>query len=221
MSWILIKRGAEHVWRCTSYTDLRSLEINNLAEWGQPFSPYQPQFNHDFYDKHVNFEKVIVEMPQSEVMIRGYGGTIEPQEFPVVAKFLAGEIQLKDGTYSFQDLLKAGLVTAKERFLKKSLYGRGNPGAIDAADAAYVHGSVGFALMATSTFVVVGKQRTINAEIGALDDNWDFESGDSLANFLNPVVEALVGPGNNNLKKPIQIRFFGSGVLRVKASTTN
>jgi hypothetical protein len=221
MSWSLIKQGTNYIWRCTSYTDLRSLEINNLAEWGQPFNPYQPKFNHEFDSKNVNFSRVIVEMPQNEVMLRGYGRSIEPQDFPLIERFLAGGIQLKDGTYRFQDLVNAGLAVSKDRYIKTNLYGRGDSGAIDSTEAAYVHGSVGFALMSGTSFVVLGKQRTASAEIGALDDNWDFESGNLVASLLNPLVEALVGPSNYNLQKPIKIKFFGTGIVRIKSSTVN
>jgi hypothetical protein len=218
MSWSLIRQGSNYVWRCTFYTDLRSLEINNLAEWGQPFNPYQQKFNHDFDSKHVNFSRVIVEMPQTEVMIKGYGRSVQPTDFAVVKNFLSGQMKIGDGTYRFQSLVNAGLASAKDRYMKANLYGRGDSGEIDSAEAAYIHGSVGFALMSGTSFVVLGKQRTVNAEIGALDDNWDFESGNLIASALNPLVDALIGPSNYNLQKPIKIVFFGAGVIRSASS---
>jgi hypothetical protein len=32
------------VWRCSLYTDLNYAEINNFAEYGCPFSPYEKGF---------------------------------------------------------------------------------------------------------------------------------------------------------------------------------
>lgn len=209
MGWTLRKDiDGTQVWRCTKYTDLNYAEINNLAEYGSPVSPYERGFDHDLVP---DFKKITVEMPQSEVMNHGFGKMASLSMFPVVRRFLNDTLQIPFGTYSFNDLVKAQFARRQDRFHATNLYTSQAQGGISAADAAYIYGTVGFALMKSSQFTYSEKSRDVRAEIGALDDNWDFNSGTGVAQVLNPLVAATVGPDHYNLEAPIIIRFIGPG----------
>jgi hypothetical protein len=209
MSWTLDKTTG--VWKCTRYSDLNYAEINNLAEYGEPMSPYEPGFDQNF---EPDFDNVIVEMPQLEVMTHGYGHNIKAESFPVVERFLKGKITIPPGTYRFADLVRRKVVVEKDRWIRSNLYGWGGygitAGDIDPLDAAYIHGTVSFALMRGTRFTVAKSLRRVDAEIGAGDDNWDFDSN-TIPRFVNAAVAAIFGPDHYNLTKPIQIRFRGPG----------
>lgn len=230
------------VWRCTLYSDLQYAEINNFAEYGQPFSPYQRGYDHN----HVpDFGNIVIEMSQSEVMTKGYGANITALDFPLVNHFLDNGVMMGDspympqfiergadallsavgaipqlpiGAYSLGNLIDARAARNQDRFISTNLYGWGSygiaAGSISAADAAYIHGTVSFALRRNSTFIVSSTERRVEAEIGAGDDNWDFNSS-----TINPVVNAavatLAGPDHYNLTAPIRIQFRGRGKLMV------
>lgn len=209
MGWTLRKEAdGTQVWRCTRYRDLNYAEINNLAEYGSPFSPYEKGYDHDL---DPDFKNIIVEMPQSEVMNNGFGKMANLGMFPVVKRFLNNSLSIPFGTYGFDDLVRLRFATAKERRYATNLYTTSAPGDIGAGDAAYIYGTIGFSLMRSSQFTYSEKMREVNIEIGALNDNWDFESGTGIAKALNPLVAATVGPDHYNLEAPITIRFLGSG----------
>lgn len=97
MGWTLDKKSG--IWKCSQYSDLQYAEIVNFAEHGEPFSPYEPGFDQDFTP---DFSKVIIEMPQSEVMNNGYGKLVQATDFPVVGRLLNDTLTLKYGQYSLQ-----------------------------------------------------------------------------------------------------------------------
>lgn len=70
--------------------------------------------------------------------------------------------------------------------------------------------TVSFALMRHTVFVVTSTERRVDTEIGAGDDNWDFNSS-TVPSVVNGTVAALVGPDHYNLTGPIKIRFRGVG----------
>jgi hypothetical protein len=220
MGWTLDK--ATGVWKCTQYSDLQYAEITNLAEYGEPFSPYEPGFDQTFVP---DFDNVIIEMPQIEVMTNGYGSKVTANNFPIARRFLTEALKFGSGRYVFADLVKLGFAKAGDRILKADLYMGGNngvtPGTISAGDAAFIHGTVGLALMAGTKFIydASGRLRTVDAEIGALDDNWDFESS-TIPGGLNAVVGTLFGPDHYNLTKPIQMRYRGPGKRSVVTQVT-
>lgn len=215
-------------WVCSDYSDLQYADINNLAEYGQPYSPYNSQFDQDFVP---DFQYITVKMPQHEVMFNGYGQLVRPKHFPIVEKFLNGEIKLNtNGAFTFAQLVSQNLAEEYDRSVSASLYGFSKvpvtPGTITRADAAYVHGSVTFALMSGTIFTVNGKTLTVRAEIGAKYDNWNFESSSRIAKILNPIVAATFGPDHNNLEaKPgekeayIRIKYFGPGKVMSETMT--
>lgn len=240
MSWKLDKTNPKYpqgVWKCTSYSDLQYVEINNLAEYGQPRSPYEPGFDHDF---EPDFGNVAVEMPQQAVMCEGYGRNITADCFPIVHRFLYGPpFTLNPRTYSFADLVRDGHATNGDRVIKTNLYGGGlevpvvfalgswprwpvvwlggygiTPGNISSGDAAYIHGTVAFALMASTRFTYSRGKRSVVAEIGARDDNWDFNSK-TIPPIIEGTVAVLLGPGHYNLTAEIKIIFYGAGKLSV------
>ena len=210
MSWILDE--GRKVWKCSKYSDLNYAEINNLAEYGQPFSPYgNENFLHDYVP---DFAKVIVEMPHQAVMNSGYGANIKATHFDVVNRFLNFYEKLPVGLYDFPQLIALGFAVDGDRWINTNLYGWGRygvaAGSIVAGDAAYVHGSVSLALMPRTLFMVATGFRRVDAELGAGNDNWDFESS-TIYGGLNATVAALLGPDHYNLTAPIQINFTGPG----------
>lgn len=209
MGWTLDK--ASKIWKCRRYSDLNYAEITNLAEYGQPMSPYEAGFDHDFVP---DFGRVIVEMPQSEVMTNGYGKNIKAETFPIVGRFLKEKFAFPCGTFNFNDLVKHGFARGGDRWIRSNLYGWGgygiSAGSIDSGDAAYIHGTVSFALMPSTKFIYTKDLRRVEAELGAGDDNWDFNSS-TLPKFVNATVAAVFGPDHSNLTAPIQIQFRGSG----------
>lgn len=217
MSWTLDK--ARNIWKCSIFSELNAGAINNLAEYGEPYSPYDSRFDHDFYDK-VDFAKVVVEMPQSEVMYNGYGQAITANSFPLVNRFLTDPLSFPTGTYNFSDLVRFKFANGGEdglrgeRWINTNFYGWGShnpqPGDLHWSDAAYVHGSVSLALKLNTKFIYSQTLRRVEAEIVAGKDNWDFESA-NLPKWLNAAVATVLGPTHNNLKKPIEIIFSGSG----------
>lgn len=216
MSWSLDK--ARGIWKCTKYSDLNYAEITNLAEYGEPFSPYETGFDPDFVP---DFGNVIVEMPQLEVMTNGYGKNITAETFPIVTSFLDMAELLMDrwygipkATHTFDDLVKFGFAKKTDRWIKTNLYGWGGygitAGSIDSGDAAFIHGTVSIALMASTRFTYGGAARSVDAEIGAGSDNWDFNSG-TIPGWLNGAVATIFGPDHYNLTGPIQIQYTNPG----------
>lgn len=209
MGWTLRKDAdGTQVWRCSRYKDLNYAEINNFAEYGSPFSPYERGFNHDYVP---DFKKITIEMPQSEVMTNGFGKMANLALFPIARRFLNDALPIAFGTYTFDELVKHQFARRKDRIHATNLYTSSAPGDISAGDAAYIYGTIGFALMKGSRFTCSEKMREITAEIGALQDNWDFESDTGVARVLNPLVATTVGPDHYNLEAPIVIRFIGAG----------
>ena len=88
MSWSFVANsgGSGGVWKATRYDDLHYAEINNLAQYGQPYSPYESGYHHN----HVpDFGNIVVQMPHTQVMTNGYGRNIRPGDFPIVTSFLS------------------------------------------------------------------------------------------------------------------------------------
>lgn len=219
MGWTLDR--ARKIWKCDKYSDLNYAEIINLAEYGQPKSPYEAGFDHDF---EPDFGKVIVEMTQVEVMTNGYGRNIKAESFPIVDRFLNGNLaRLPCGIFDFDGLVRTGFAARGDRWIRSNLYGWGgygiDSGSIDSGDAAFIHGTVSFALMRGTRFTYGGGLRRVEAEIGAGDDNWDFNSS-SIPDVVNATVAALFGPDHDNLEAPIQIRFSGPGKRSVVEKKT-
>lgn len=216
MGWSLVQKDNHNVWVCEHYSDLKRKEINNLAEYGQPWSPSDRGFIKTFTP---DFSKIIVEMPQRALMSEGYGANIQAGSFPVVHRFLYEKPPMPYGNdYHFDDLVKYGFARRGDRTIQSNLYGTGqyklSAGSIDASDAAYIHGTVAFALMKSTRFIYSETVRRVEAEIGALDDNWDFASS-TIPDWLNKVVAATMGPSNNKLKAPILLQYRGPGKLSV------
>ena len=209
MSWTLNRSSG--TWVCTSYDDVTSGVMNDFAEYGQPVSPYERGFDQN-YDP--DFAKIVIEMPQTAVMTDGYGKEITAEHFDIVKKFLDEDLSLPFGTYTFDDLIAQGFATKSDRTLGGNLYTGGNngfvPGSIGGPDAAYVHGTVSVALMKSTTFKYEDGLRQVDAEIGARNDNWDFESA-TIPDFLNRLVEIILGPSHNNLEGPISLNYTGPG----------
>ncbi len=225
MSWKKITERGITIWECSHYSDLQYNEILNLAQHGQPKSPSQAGFDQFF---NPDFKNIIVRMPQAQVMNEGYGKSIKPEHFPFAKKFLDSQYDLPNGKYTFSNLLKLGIVKKQDRFTYTNLY-KGmastplHPSSNDitSPDAAFIHGTVGFALMASTLFEVYEHSYVIRAEIGAIDDNWNYQSTTDIAKKLNPIVAAVFGDAKNlqpNKAKgekhgQIDIQFRGGGKI--------
>lgn len=236
MSWSF--DSTRKIWKCSSYSDLQYAEINNFAEYGQPYSPYVQGYDHD-HDP--DFDNIVIEMPQSEVMFNGYGKNITTLDFPIVNHFLDNGLitgdsryiphevervtdavltavglldKLPRGEHRLGDLISKGVARNRDRFIRTNLYGWGSygisAGDIDSADAAFIHGTVSFALKRDTLFCVEPKARRVKAEIGAGDDNWDFNSS-TIHPVVNATVATLAGPDHYNLTSAIKILFRGEG----------
>ena len=180
--------ATNQVWIAGDITDLTATVANNFMQWSQPFDPYQLGFDMDLYDNHYN-PITTVQIAQQSVMFNGYGRGIGAESFPVIDRLVGSSVSLSNGSYSFAQLKSAGLVSDSDRIIGAQLYfsdlDRGN---ISAADAAYVHGTVGFSLQSATKFIVDnGRIVQVEAHIGALNDNFDFSSSK-----VPPAVEALV-----------------------------
>ena len=236
MSWSYHSAGK--VWRCTKYSDLQYAEINNFAEYGQPVSPYQPGYDHshvpDFGNIVIEMSQAEVmnrgygrnitalDFPlvnhflDNGVMM---GDTSYMPQFvergaDAILSAVGVIPRSPPGRHRLGSLISRRAARNQDRFINTNLYGSGSygitAGGISAGDAAYIHGTVSFALKRNTVFVVTSTARRVEAEIGAGDDNWDFSSS-----TINPVVNATVatlfGPDHYNLTGPIQILFRGTG----------
>jgi hypothetical protein len=101
-------------------------------------------------------------------------------------------------------------ILPRHRWIFARFYG----GAIDLPTSswfedAYVHGSVGFSLMDSTRFIVTTSNKQVNAEVGALDDNWDHSSDAGVARIVNVLLYSA-GFGNyNNMR--ITFEYYGPG----------
>jgi len=175
-------------WTSTNISELDMIAINNFAEWGQPVSPYQNGFNHEIYN---NWDgNVTIRYPQLEVMNNGYGVSVGGGSFSAIQNWTSGQIAVQNGVYSFNDLVDLGVFQNSDRKLPGNLYsGELDSGSISTTDAAYVHGTVQFALMANTTFYSANGNYWVVSEVGAFDDNFDFQSSNTFAQFLNPFIQ--------------------------------
>lgn len=236
MSWSY--DDSAKVWRCTSYADLQYAEINNFAEYGQPVSPYEPGYNHDHVPDFGNIVIEMPQSEVMNVgygcnitaldfpLVNHFldngvltGDTAYMPQFvergaDSVLALVGALPRLRTGRHRLGDLINRRQVRNADRFISTTFYGLGSygltAGSISRADAAYIHGSVSFALTRNTVFVVSAKERRVEAEIGAGDDNWDFKS-DNVAASLNVAVGTIFGPDHYNLTDSIKIHFRGPG----------
>lgn len=236
MSWSY--DSAKKVWRCTRYSDLQYAEINNFAEYGQPVSPYQSGYDHDHEPDFANIviempqsEVMTVGYganitPLDFPLVNHFldngvmmGDTAYAPQFMeraadrlLIAVGAMG--RLPRGSHQLGNLIDRGAARNQDRFINTNLYGWGSygiaAGDISSADAAYIHGTVSFALKRNSLFIVTATERRVEAEIGAGDDNWDFESS-TINPVVNGTVGTLFGPDHYNLEAPIKFLYRGTG----------
>jgi hypothetical protein len=64
--------------------------------------------------------------------------------------------------------------------------------------------------MKPTAFLYKPRRREVKAEIGAGDDNWDFESS-TIPKVVEAAVATVLGPDHYNLEGPITINFRGPG----------
>lgn len=212
MSWLLEQTNNGAIWWCGKYSDLRFGEINNFAEFGQPWDPDDKEYIEDFVP---DFGNIVIRMAQSEIFWNGYGGLITANSFSAAKNFIQkGPRGL--GVLRFSDLMRIGLAHRSERVIARNLYKPWvlwddmESGDISIIDAAYVHGRVNFSLSNSSVFYSGALLRYADVEIIVEPDNWDFES-DTVPQWLNDIVKDLLGPGRYNLTAPIKLEFYGPG----------
>nr|WP_143548004.1 hypothetical protein [Rhodopirellula sp. SM50] len=236
MSWSY--DGASQVWRCTNFSDLQYAEINHFAEYGQPVSPYQSGYDHDHVPDFGNVviemtQAAVMNSGYGEnitaldfplvnhfldngVMMGDtrYMPQVVERGADAILSAIGAIDRLPSGRHQLGHLIARGTVRNRDRFISTNLYGWGDygitPGSISAGDAAYIHGTVSFALKRNTVFVVTSAERRVEAEIGAGDDNWDFNSS-TINPVINATVATLLGPDHYNLTAPIRIQFRGTG----------
>ena len=236
MSWSY-DAGAK-IWKCTNYSDLQYAEINNFAEYGQPVSPYQAGYDHnhvpDFGNIKIEMPQsevmnngygrniTTLDFPIVNHFLDNGVLMGDTRFMPQVVERVAdsalaamGAIPtVPVGTYNLGNLIDRNNVRNSDRFINTNLYGWGSygitAGDISSGDAAYIHGTVSFALKRSTSFVVTATERRVEAEIGAGDDNWDFNSS-TINPAVNATVATILGPAHYNLTAPIKIEFRGTG----------
>ncbi len=205
------------VWRADALTDLTQMVMNNFMQWGQPYDPYDPRYSAGYEIRH-HTNQPVIEVSQEAVMLQGYGTGISASDFPVVRRLVGEAVNLSDGIYSFENLLENGIVSSSERTITQYLYipdSEVSDQGMDYFTSAFVHGEVGFALQQSSGFVVEGgKIVSVNAVIGALDDNFDFVS-DVIPKNVNGIVRWAWGPEYHPEGSKVWINFRGDGKLSV------
>ncbi|MEJ2621754.1 MAG: hypothetical protein P8163_16310 [Candidatus Thiodiazotropha sp.] len=168
-------------------------------------------------------EDVVIQLAQKEIMNYGYGKNIKLNDFLLVSAFLENKITdfgqktLKTGQYSFDDFILKKLMINKRKITKKDrfLYGSVYPGSKiklysnDRIEDSYVHGTVGFALMKSTKFVVSNSYKAVFAEVGALDDNWDYSSSSGFAKLINNILYSSGFGVYNKIK--IAMEYYGPG----------
>jgi len=196
-------------WLVDDISDFWSGNMNDLLQYGQPYSPYTPQFDHSMpFSPDISLTFL-----QTDVMQNGYGASISASSFPIVQQWVNGEHDVGSGIFHFPDLVAAGTVDSRDRIISAHLYpfpGNISSGDIPPVEAAYIHGSVGFALMEDTTFYRLAGYSWVVAEIGALSDNFDYESS-RIPPALNAMVSVLLGPDEISVNLPIPILFSGDG----------
>ena len=186
---------AKKIWRCTSYSDLQFAEINNFAEYGQPVSPYRPGYDHSHVPDFGNIviempqsqvmnqgygrEITTLDFPlvnhflDNGVMMGDspYIPQIVERGADAILAAVGAIPTLPTGRHELGSLIDRGAARNRDRFINSNLYGWGSygitAGDIDAGDAAYIHGTVSFALKRNTVFVVSSNERRVEAEIGA------------------------------------------------------
>lgn len=142
------------VWVAENVSDLNMTSANNFLQWGQPFDPYSDNFNHDVYNNHYTSKPTVI-IDQKSVMLDGYGRGISLEDFPINSNLIGNTTALSNGSYSFKELQNLGIVNEKDRFFNTSLYsGMKDTGNTLSGDAAYVYGTVGFAMQGNTRFIV-------------------------------------------------------------------
>lgn len=236
MSWSY--DASKKVWRCTRYADLQYAEINNFAEYGQPVSPYQSGYDHnhvpDFGNIAIEMPQsevmsvgygrnitpldfpLVNHFLDNGVMMGDtrYMPQIVERGADAILAAVGALRRLPRGSHQLGNLIDRGAARDRDRFISTNLYGWGSygiaAGAISSADAAYIHGTVSFALKRNTLFIVAPTERRVEAEIGAGDDNWDFNSS-TINPVVNGTVATLFGPDHYNLAAPIRFLYRGTG----------
>ncbi|MFD9897363.1 hypothetical protein [Mesorhizobium sp. NPDC059025] len=194
-------------WEGTDVKDLTHTTANNFLEYGQPYSPYDKGFLPDL--ETVGNPTVV--FSQNSAMAT-FGKSIGINNFSFARSFIAGKINVPDGTYSFKDLVDLGIAKGPNRTYATDLYvSMSPPAGMTRAQAAYVFGSIGFALQETTTFSANNGIYSIDAKIGMLNEDFDFESK-NIPPEIEAIVSTLVGPENQNFDRLV-IEYTGVGKL--------
>lgn len=186
-----------------------------MLEWGQPYSPYEPDFNHDVYNNGSGIPPTLGFSNQNAMM--SFGQNVDLSMFDVVQNFTSGTHNLPDGTYSFDDLVNMGIATGGnfgDHRISTNLYGTGNfdinDGLQSLPNLMYIFGSVRFEIQPGAQFIVENGEFTVNATIGVIQDDFDFDSTSFPANVLNPFLEFLANIQHHSYEKVILI-YEGQG----------
>ena len=80
-----------------------------MLRWGQPYSPYDDEFQHDLYNEgYIGLPRA--EFLNQDVLVNGFGQNVTVEDFDVYKKLSGGGIDIDDGEYTYSDLVDLGLV---------------------------------------------------------------------------------------------------------------
>lgn len=209
---------SRNVWVVHDISELRPGHVVNMLQWGQPYTPYESGFNHEIYENGYESPPTMAFSNQNAMM--HFGQNVQLDMFDVVRNFTSGAHNLPDGTYSFDDLVNRGLATGGDfgdHRISTNLYGTGNfdinSNLRDLPNLMYIFGSVRFEIQPGAEFIIEDGEFIVNASIGVISDDFDYDSTSFPANILNPFIELTTGPDHNNYERVILI-YEGEGASR-------
>lgn len=188
-------------------------------QWGQPYTPYEPDFRHDLYDGDHMITSPTVIFNNQDVITHGFGQNIQLTDFDVVQNLQQNGASVSDRTYTLSQLQDMGL-SAPGQFgdhaIGTNLYlnqgGVGVSSQLGAGTAAYVFGSIRFQMSEDTTFVIEnGQLVSVDGSIELQPDNFNHESS-TLPDWVSAIV--AVGAGDTVNFDEVVILYEGEGADR-------
>lgn len=206
-------------WVFDDVTEVEPGHFNNLLQWGQPYTPYEPGFRHDLYDGDHTITSPTVIFSNQDVITHGFGQNIQLTDFDVVQNLQQNGANVPNGTYTLTQLQNMGL-SAPGQFgdhaMGTNLYinqgGVGVSSQLGAGTAAYVFGSIRFQMSENTTFVIEnGQLVSVDGSIELQPDNFNHESS-TLPDWVSAIV--AVGAGDTVNFDEVVILYEGEGADR-------
>lgn len=99
-------------WIFDDVTEVEPGYFDNLLKYGQPYTPYEPEFRHDLYDGENMITSPAVVFNNQDVLTHGFGQNIQLTDFDVVQNLQSNGANIPDGIYSLTQLQEMGLSRA-------------------------------------------------------------------------------------------------------------